>query len=156
MWFFLQTGQTDTAARLLRRVLREMPNWPGLHGGFAGSGVLTELAELLAETDGPGAARDLLGLAVRAGRAEPDRGFREGALRAANRQIEAPGLAAAVARAGAIKGAEKRREALVPLLTRRAAWPELAAVLDEITDPDELLGAVHAVLFALPGGAQVV
>jgi hypothetical protein len=156
LWFFLQTGQTETAARLLRRVLREMPRWPGLRGGFAASGLLTELAGLLAEIDGPEAARELLGLAVRAGQAEPHRGFRGGALRAANQPLEAPGLAAAIARAGAIKNAKQRREALVPLLTRRAAWPELAAVLDQITDADELLGSLHAVLFQLPGGARVM
>jgi hypothetical protein len=156
LWFFLQTGQTATAARLLWRVLRELPTWPGLRGGFAGSGVLTELAELLAEIDGPEAARDLLGLAVRAGQAEPQLGFREGALRAAGRQLEGPGLAAAIARAGSIKNAKQRREALIPLLTRRAAWPELAALLDEITDADELLGSLHAVLFELPGGARLL
>jgi hypothetical protein len=156
LWFFLQTGQTETAGRLLRRVLRELPQWPGLRGGFAASGVLTELAEVLAEIDGPEAAGDLLGLAVRAGQSEPNRGFRRGALRAANQQVEAPGLKAAIARTGSIKNAKKRREALIPLLTRRAAWPELAAVLDEITDADELLGSVHAVLFKLPGGARLL
>jgi hypothetical protein len=155
LWFFLQTGQKETAERLLRRVLRELPGWPGLRGGFASSGVLTMLAELLAEVDGPEAARELLGLAVRAGRSEPHDGFRRGALRAANRQVEAPGLAAAIARAGSIKSAKKRRQALIPLLTRRAAWPELAAVLDEIGDADELLDSVHTVLFRLPGGARL-
>jgi hypothetical protein len=156
LWFFLQTGQKETAARLLRRVLRELPTWPGLRGGFASSGVLTALAELLAEIDGPEAALELLGLAVRAGQAEPHRGFRRGALRAANQRIEAPGLATAIAQAGAIKNAKQRREALVPLLTRRAAWPELATLLDEITDADELLGSVKTVLFALPGGARLM
>jgi hypothetical protein len=156
LWFFLQTGQTELAVRLLRRVLRELPTWPGLRGGFAASGVLTELAELLAEIDGPEAARDLLGLAVRAGQSEPHRGFRRGALRAASQQLEAPGLAAAIAKAGSIKNAKKRREALIPLLTRRAAWPELAALLYETTDADERLGALHAVLFQLPGGARLM
>jgi hypothetical protein len=156
LWFFLQTGQAGTAARLLQRVLRELPDWPGLRGGFASSGVLTALAELRAEIDGPEAARELLGLAVRAGQAEPHGGFRRGALRAANQQVEAPGLAAAVARAGSITNAKKRREALIPLLTRQAAWPELAAVLDGISDADELLDSLHAVLFKLPGGARLL
>ena len=155
LWFFLQTGQPETAARLLQRVLRELPHWPGLHGGFAGSGVLTELAELLAELDGPEAARKLLGLAVQAGRAEPDRGFRQGALKAAHEQLEAPGLAAAIAKAKATKNARQRRETLIPLLTKQSAWPELAAVLDEITSSDELLAALHAILFKLPGGSRL-
>jgi hypothetical protein len=155
LWFFLQTGQKETAVRLLRRVLRELPGWPGLRGGFASSGVMTMLAELLAEVDGPEAARELLGLAARAGRSEPHGGFRRGALRAASQLVEAPGLAAAIDRAGSIKNAKKRHEALIPLLTRRAAWPELAALLDEIGDADELLGSVHAVLFQLPGGARL-
>lgn len=155
LWFFLQTGQKETAARLLHRVLRELPGWPGLHGGFATSGVLTELAELLAEIDGPEAACELLGLAVKAGQSEPHRGFRRGALAAANRQLEAPGLAAAIARARTIKSASQRREALIPLLTQRADWSELAAVLDEISDEDELLKSLHAVLFQLPGGARL-
>jgi hypothetical protein len=155
LWFFLQTGQKETAERLLRRVLRELPGWPGLRGGFASSGVLTMLAELLAEIDGPEAARELLGLAVQAGRSEPHGGFRRGALTAASRQNEAPGLAAAIDRAGSIKNAKKRREALIPLLTRRAAWPELAVLLDEIGDTDGLLDSVHAVLFRLPGGARL-
>lgn len=155
LWFFVQTGQPETAARLLQQVLREMPRWPGLRGGFAASGVLTELAELVAELDSPEAACGLLGLAVEAGRAEPDRGFRKGALQAAKAQLDAPGLAAAIARAESIKSAPKRREALIPLLTRRAAWTELAAVLEEITDPGELFEAVHGVLFRLPGGSRL-
>lgn len=155
LWFFLQTGQPETAATLLQRVLRDLPHWPGLHGGFAGSGVLTELAELLAELDGPEAACRLLGLAVQAGRAEPDRGFRQGALKAAKKQLEAPGLAAAIAKARSIQNARKRRETLIPLLTKKAAWPELAALLDEITSADELLDSLHTVLFKLPGGARL-
>lgn len=155
LWFFLQTGQKETAARLLRRVLRELPHWPGLRGGFASSGVLTMLAEPLAEIDGPEAALELLGLAVRAGQSEAHRGFRRSALKAANQQIEVPGLAAAIARAGTIRNAGQRREALIPLLTRRAAWAELATLLDEIGDADELLSSLHAVLFELPGGARL-
>jgi len=155
LWFFLQTGQPETAATLLQRVLRDLPHWPGLHGGFAGSGVLTELAELLAELDGPEAACRLLGLAVQAGRAEPDRGFRQGALKAAKKQLEAPGLAAAIAKARSIRNARKRRETLIPLLTKKAAWPELTALLDEITSADELLDSLHTVLFKLPGGARL-
>jgi hypothetical protein len=155
LWFFLQTGQKEIAARLLRRVLRELPAWPGLCGGFAASGVLTELAELLAEIDGPEAACELLGLAVQAGKSEPHRGFRRGAVAAANRQIEAPGLAAAIDRARAIKNARERRETLIPLLTQRADWSELATILDEISDADELLKSLHAVLFKLPGGARL-
>jgi hypothetical protein len=155
LWFFLQTGQKETAARLLHRVLRELPGWPGLRGGFAASGVLTELAELLAEVDGPEAACGLLGLAVQAGKSEPHRGFRRGAVAAANRQIETPGLAASIARARTIKNARERRETLIPLLTQRADWSELAAVLDEISDADELLKSLHAVLFKLPGGARL-
>lgn len=155
LWFFLQTGQPETAARLLQRVLRELPHWPGLHGGFAGSGVLTELAELLTELDGPEAARKLLGLALQAGEAEKRPEFRQGALRAANEQLEAPGLAAAIAKARAIKSAKSRRETLIPLLTKQSAWPELAAALDEITSPEELLASLHAVLFKLPGGSRL-
>jgi hypothetical protein len=155
LWFFLQTGQKEIAARLLRRVLRELPAWPGLCGGFAASGVLTELAELLAEIDGPEAACELLGLAVQAGKSEPHRGFRRGAVAAANRQIEAPGLAAAIDRARTIKNARERRETLIPLLTQRADWSELATILDEISDADELLKSLHAVLFKLPGGARL-
>lgn len=155
LWFFLQTGQPETAAKLLQRVLRELPHWPGLHGGFAGSGVLTELAELLAELDGPEAACKLLGLAVQAGEAERNPGFRKGALQAANQQLEAPGLAAAIAKARSIKNARQRRETLIPLLTKQSAWPELAALLDEITSSDELLASLHAVLFQLPGGSRL-
>ncbi len=155
LWFFLQTGQKDIAAKLLQRVLRELPHWPGVRGGFATSGVLTDLAEVLAEIDGPEAAGELLGLAVQAGQAEPHRGFRKGALKAANQQLEALGLAAAVTNAGSIKNAKKRRETLIPLLTRRAAWPELATLLDEITNADELLDSLHTVLFKLPGGDRL-
>lgn len=156
LWFFLQTGHKETAARLLQRTLRELPRWPGLHGGFAASGVLTELAELLAEIDGPQAALELLGLAVKAGEAEAHSGFRKGALKAAKQQIAAPGLTAAIAQAGSIGNAKKRREALVPLLARRGDWPALATVLDETTDAEELADSLHAVLFKLPGGARLM
>lgn len=155
LWFFLQTGQKETASRLLQRVLRELPTWPGLRGGFASSGVLTELAELLAEIDGPEAACELLGLAVQAGQAERPGGFRKSALKAANQQLAAPGLAAAIEQARLIKSPKKRREALIPLLTKRAAWRELATLLDEITNADELLESLHSVLFSLPGGARL-
>lgn len=155
LWFFLQTGQADTAARLLQRTLRDLPSWPGLHGGFVGAGVLTELAELLAELDSPEAARELLGLAVQAGKAERDPGFRKGALKAADEQFEAPGLAAMIAKGRSIKNAAKRRETLIPLLTKQSAWSELAKVLDEIPNADELLGSLHSVLFRLPGGSRL-
>lgn len=155
LWFFLQTGQKETAARLLQRLLRELPSWPGLHGGFASSGVLTELAEVLAEIDGPEAALELLGLSVQSAQTEKHRGLKKGALKAAEKQIQAPGLAIAIAQASSIKNSKKRREELIPLLTRQAAWSELATVLDEITDQDELLESVSAVLFKLPGGARV-
>lgn len=155
LWFFLQTGQKETAEKLLRRTLRELPSWPGVRGGFATSGVLTELAELLAEFDGPEAALTLLGYAVQAGEAEQQPGFRKGALKAAKQQIAAPGLAAAIEQAGAIKDARKRRETRVPLLTQRGDWPALATLLDEIADVDELAGTLHSVLFKLPGGARL-
>lgn len=155
LWFFLQTGQKDIAAKLLQKVLRAMPDWPGLRGGFAASGVLTDLAEVLAEIDGPEAAVELLGLAVEAGKAETHRGFRKGALRAAREKLAAPGLAAAIAQVEAIKNAGKRREALIPLLARHSAWTDLAKVLNEITDVEEGLKAIHAVLHKLPGGGRI-
>jgi hypothetical protein len=155
LWFFLQTGQRDVAGTLLQKVLRELPHWPGARGGFATSGVLTALAEVLAEIDGPEAAKELLGLAVQAGDVEPHRGFRKGALQAAQKQLEAPGLAAAIVKARGMKNAKLRRGALVPLLTRHAAWPELGSLLGEITSAEELLDGVHAVLFQLPGGNRL-
>jgi tetratricopeptide (TPR) repeat protein len=156
LWFFLQTGQPETAGKLLRRVLREMPEWPGLRGGFASAGVLTQLAEVLAEFDGPEAALQLLALAMQAGKAEANRGFRKGALKAAKQQIVAPGLGAAIAKAGEIKNATERRKALVPLLTRQAAWPELGAVLNDVADPESLRDLLHTVLFRLSGGGRIM
>jgi hypothetical protein len=155
LWFLMQTDHVELAAKLLQRLLNEMPKWPGLRGGFAASGVMTMLAELVAEIDSPEAALDFSGLADQAARAEPHRGFRKGAIKAAKQQAAAPGLTAKIEQARTIKNAKKRREKLIPLLTTQAAWPELAKVLDEITDPDELLDALHAVIYKLPGGARL-
>ena len=40
-------------------------------------------------------------------------------------------------------------------LTKRAAWRELATLLDQITNTDELLESLHSVLFSLPGGDPI-
>ena len=90
LWFFIQTDESVTAAKLLKRALRELPKWPGLCGGFSTSGALTMFAEVLAEIEGPEAALDLLGYAVEAGTREAHSGFRQGSLKAANQLIETP------------------------------------------------------------------
>lgn len=156
LWFFLQTAQHERAARWLQRVLRELPHWPAVRGGFSTAGVLTDLAEVLAELDGPEAALQLLELAMQAGKAEPNPRFRKGATNAAKKQIEAPGLTAAIAKAREMKDGPKRREALVPLLTRQAAWRELAALLDEVSDPEARRALVHSVLFRISGGGRLM
>lgn len=155
LWFLLQTGQKEIAAKQLQKVLRSLPDWPSVRGGFATAGALTDLAEVLAEIDGPEAACRLLNLAVKAGKVEPQRGFRKGALKTAHEQLEAPGLAAAITKAKSITNAKKRRETLIPLLARRASWEELVTVLDEITDVGESLETLHAVIFKIPGGDRI-
>ncbi|MCA9049505.1 MAG: hypothetical protein KDA89_12300 [Planctomycetaceae bacterium] len=156
LWFLLQIGESATAKRLLQRVVRELPMWPGLRGGFATSGVLTMLAELLAELDGDDAARVLLGLAVETGKAEQHRGFRKSALNAANQQLDVPNLSAAIAQAHAVRNAGKRRDALVPLLVKKGAWNDLAEILNEASDHEELLKLLHSVICKLPGGARLM
>ena len=54
--FFIQTGESAAAAKLLKRALRELPSWPGLRGGFATSDALTMLANELIETPGKATA----------------------------------------------------------------------------------------------------
>ncbi len=155
LWFFIQTDQSATAARFLKRALRELPKWPGLFGGFSTSGALTMLAEVLAEIDSPEAALELLGLAVEAGAKESHSGFRQGSLNAANELIATPGIAAAIEKASAIRNAKKRREELAPLYVKRRNWVQLSTILNDSSDDQELHQLLHSVLFALPGGARL-
>ncbi len=155
LWFLIQTGESETAAKWLHRALRELPNWPGLCGGFASSGALTSFAEVLAELDGPEAARQLLEQAVNAATAERHRGFRQGSLKAANQLIETPGIAAAIAKASTIRNAKKRREALIELYAKCGDWSQVAKQLDEAPNDEDVYQLIHAVLFKLPGGARL-
>lgn len=155
LWFLIQTGESATAGKLLKRVLRELPKWKGLRGGFATSGSLTELAEVVAELDGPAAAMELLGLAVDAGSRETHRGFRKSAVKKAKEIIETPGTAASIEKASSIRSAKKRREALVPLYVKCGDWERLSAVLDECSGTDEVHQLIHSLLFALQGGARL-
>ncbi|MCM2374932.1 hypothetical protein [Aporhodopirellula aestuarii] len=155
LWYFVQTGNSETAAKLLKRALRELPKWPGLSGGFATSGALTSFAEVLAEVESPEAAVELLGFAVEAGTKEKHRGFRQGSLKAANQLIETPGLAAAIEKASSIRNAKKRREALIPLYTKSGDWAQVAALLNESSNAEETHQLVHSVLFKLQGGARL-
>lgn len=155
LWFFIQTGESATAAKLLKRALRELPKWPGLCGGFATSGALTMFAEVLAEIESPAAALELLGYAVEAGDREAHRGFRQGSLKAANQLIEAPGTAAAIEKARSIRNAKKRRNELVSLFAKRGDWAQVSTVLDEAPNAEELNQLIHSVLFKLQGGARL-
>jgi tetratricopeptide (TPR) repeat protein len=155
LWFFIQTNESATAAKLLKRALRELPKWPGLCGGFSTSGALTMFAEVLAEIKGPEAALELLGYAVEAGTREAHKGFRQGARKAANQLIETPGIAAAIEKASAIRNAKKRREALIPLHAKSGNWAPLSALLDEGSNAEEVHQLIHSVLFELPGGARL-
>ncbi len=155
LWFFIQTGQSATAAKFLKRALRELPKWPGLCGGFSTSGALTMFAEVLAEIDSPEAALELLGHAVEAGTRETHSGFRQGSLKAANELIENPGIAAAIEKASSIRNAKKRREALTPLYVKSGNWAQLSALLNESSNAEEVHQLIHSVLFALQGGARL-
>lgn len=155
LWLLLQTGDRATASRLLRRVLRELPQWRGLRGGFATSGALTELASLVAELDGPEAASGLLAGAAQTGAAERQPGFRRGALRAAKQVSEAPGTALAIATARELRPAKKRREALLPLLAKSGDWSGLAELLDEVSDNESRHDLLHSLLYCLPGGSRL-
>ncbi|WP_442509527.1 hypothetical protein SH528x_001106 [Novipirellula sp. SH528] len=155
LWFLMQAGESETAVKWLHRALRELPNWPGLCGGFSASGALTLFAEVLAELDGPDAARQLLEHAVDAATVERHRGFRQGSLRAANQLIETPGTAAAIAKASTIRNAKKRREALIELYAKRGDWSQVAKQLNEAPNVEDVHQLIHAVLFKLPGGARL-
>lgn len=156
LWFLWRTGATSLAAKLLRRTVREFPDWPGVRGGFAVAGSLSMLAEVVAEVVSPEEAVKLLGLATSAAKVEPHRGFRKGAKKAVEEQLPTPGLAAAIERAKGIKNAAKRREELIPLLTRKGAWGELAQLLDELPNIAAQCDAVHSVLYAIPGGPRLM
>ncbi|TWU48866.1 hypothetical protein Poly51_47700 [Rubripirellula tenax] len=155
LWFLIQTGESATAARLLKRVIRELPKWRGLQGGFSTSGSMTLLAEVVAELDGPNAAQALLGLAVEAGSKEAHRGFRKSAVKAAKEMIVAPGIAASIEKASSIGSARKRRETLVPLYAKSGNWEQLSTLLDQCSDADESHRLIHSLLYSLPGGARL-
>jgi tetratricopeptide (TPR) repeat protein len=155
LWFLLRTGESATAAKLLRRALRELPHWPGLSGEFASSGALTLFAEVLAEIDGPDAARQLLEHAVDAATVERHRGFRQSSLNAANQRIETLGNAAAIISATTIRNGKKRRETLTRLYAECGDWSQVAAQLNDASSADEVHQLIHTVLFALPGGNRL-
>ena len=77
------------------------------------------------------------------------------ALKAANQQIEGPGP-----RGGDRPGKfdqERQKAARDPDSTtdQTGRLARAGELLDEISDADELLNSVHAVLFKLPGGARL-
>lgn len=154
--FLIQTGDKVLAGKLLKRTLKELPSWPGLRGGFAGSGALTGLAEILAEIDGPEAAKELLHHAEAAGSVERSKAFRKGALDAAKKASEAPGLAAAIEKAKTIGNAKKRRDEMVSLYAKQANWPMVASILDQSPNAAETHALIYTVLFRMPGGDRLM
>jgi tetratricopeptide (TPR) repeat protein len=151
--FLIHVGEKAKAQKLLDQTLKEMPQWRGMAPGFATSGVLTELAEVMADLGMREEASQFLTAAVGTGRSERNAGFRKSAVKSAMESSAATGgTTDAIERARSIRSASSRRKALVPLLTKIGDWKELKKTLNEVTTAKEAAVLCREVIYAFPSG----
>lgn len=151
--FLVEHGARAEARRLLRRTLKEAPQWPVFQSGWCTSAVYHSLAEAAAAIDGPHAAEKLLEHALADAKAETRSGFRQGAVNAAlDLKANIGKLDEAIEDARKMRSPTARRKTLATLLAKARRWGELREVLSQVESPQEAADVAWWIKFELPGG----
>jgi hypothetical protein len=149
-----ELGEGKEAAKLLKKVFREMPAWPVYQFGWVTSAVYTQLAEVAAIIEGPEAAKELLDRAMADAAGEKRKDFGGGAVTAAvMARANTGAVDEAIATAPKIRSPALRRQSLAKLLTRASRFKELREILSGASSPEEAASLCWIVKFELPGGA---
>jgi tetratricopeptide (TPR) repeat protein len=151
----VELGEKDTARRLLKRALKEMPKWPVIELGWTTSAVYSEFADAAAVVEGRDAAKKLLELAKGDAGEEQRSGFRRGAIATTvplTAKIDSQ--AAAIEQARKIRSPASRRAELGALLAQAGRWKELQEVLGQVATPEEAADVAWKIQFKLADGVE--